>query len=119
MAWGGDVPQHPAAYYRRKAARARQVVKHTLTVAPRVNEASAPQDLQVAGGIGKSQIGTRSEILYALLPLAQLVEKLEPMRVAERLGDLGESGEHGLFWTLTRHAAKSDSSATRPEEREI
>jgi hypothetical protein len=31
MAWGGDVPQHPAAYYRRKAARARQVAEEVTT----------------------------------------------------------------------------------------
>ena len=29
--WGGAIPAHPAAYYRRKAARARQVAKETTT----------------------------------------------------------------------------------------
>jgi hypothetical protein len=30
-AWGGDVPSQPAAYYRRKAARARQVAEEVTT----------------------------------------------------------------------------------------
>jgi hypothetical protein len=70
-----------------------------LAVPPRVDEAETAQDLQVAGGIGKGQFGTLGELLDAALPLPQLLEELQSMRVAERLCDLGESGEYGLFWT--------------------
>jgi hypothetical protein len=31
MAWGAEIPPHPAAYYRRKAARARQVAEEVTT----------------------------------------------------------------------------------------
>jgi len=41
---------------------------------PRVDEAETAQDLQVAGGIGKGQVGTRGELLDATLPLPQLLE---------------------------------------------
>jgi hypothetical protein len=33
MAWGGEMPPHPAAYYRRQAARARRVVEGATTKA--------------------------------------------------------------------------------------
>ena len=51
--------------------------------------------------MAKVRLGTRGELLDAALPLPQLLEKLQSMRVAERLCDLGESGEYGLFWTST------------------
>jgi hypothetical protein len=31
MAWGGEIPPHPAAYYRRQAARARRVAEGATT----------------------------------------------------------------------------------------
>ena len=31
MAWGAEIPSHPAAYYRRQAARARQVAAEVTT----------------------------------------------------------------------------------------
>jgi hypothetical protein len=31
MAWGAEIPPHPAAYHRRKAARARQVAEEVTT----------------------------------------------------------------------------------------
>ena len=31
MAWGGEIPPHPAPYYRRQAARARQVADGVTT----------------------------------------------------------------------------------------
>ena len=31
MAWGAEIPPHPAAYYRRQAARARQVAAEVTT----------------------------------------------------------------------------------------
>jgi hypothetical protein len=33
MAWGGEIPPHPAAYYRRQAARARRVAEGVTTQA--------------------------------------------------------------------------------------
>ena len=30
-AWGGEVPSHPATYYRRKAARAREIAEGVTT----------------------------------------------------------------------------------------
>jgi hypothetical protein len=30
-AWGGELPSHPAAYYRRKAARAREIAEGVTT----------------------------------------------------------------------------------------
>jgi hypothetical protein len=32
-AWGGEIPPHPAAYYRRQAARARRVAEGATTQA--------------------------------------------------------------------------------------
>jgi hypothetical protein len=31
MAWGGEIPPHPAAYYRRQAAQARRVAEGATT----------------------------------------------------------------------------------------
>jgi hypothetical protein len=31
MAWGGEIPPHPAAYYRRQATRARQIAESVTT----------------------------------------------------------------------------------------
>jgi hypothetical protein len=36
MAWGGEMPPHPAAYYRRQAARARRVAEGATTQAVKV-----------------------------------------------------------------------------------
>ena len=33
IAWGGEIPPHPAAYYRRQAARARRVAEGATTQA--------------------------------------------------------------------------------------
>lgn len=36
MAWGGEMPPHPAAYYRRQAARARRIAEGATTQAVKV-----------------------------------------------------------------------------------
>jgi hypothetical protein len=35
MAWGGEIPPHPAAYYRQQAVRARRVAEGATTKAVR------------------------------------------------------------------------------------
>jgi hypothetical protein len=46
MAWGGEIPPHPAAYYRRQATRARQIAEGVTTRAmkARVLEEAAQYD---------------------------------------------------------------------------
>jgi hypothetical protein len=46
MAWGGEIPSQPAAYYRREAARTRQIAEGvtTRTMKARLLEEAAHYD---------------------------------------------------------------------------
>ena len=53
----------------------------------------------MTGGIGEGEVRTGRQILDAALALPEMFEQLQPMRMAERLRDLGEAGKYLLFWT--------------------
>jgi len=52
----------------------------------------------VSGRVGESQTGPSGEILDTALTLAEMLEQLQAMSMAERLRDLGKTGEYLLFW---------------------
>jgi hypothetical protein len=60
MAWGGEIPLHPADYYRRQAARARQIAEGVTTRAMKArlleeavqyDELAAKADLIAVGAV--------------------------------------------------------------------
>jgi hypothetical protein len=68
-----------------------------LAVAPSLHQPRPPQELQVSGRVGERQTGPRGEILHTARDLAEMLQQLEAMSVAERLRDLRETGEYLLF----------------------
>jgi hypothetical protein len=51
------------------------------------------------GRVGESEARAFGQILDAALALPEMFEQFEPMRMSERLRDLGETGEYLLFRT--------------------
>ena len=46
-----------------------------------------------------SDLSGRRGLFHAPLALTEMFEQFETMCVAERLGDLSETGEYALLWT--------------------
>ena len=53
----------------------------------------------MSGCIGEGEARAGRQILDAALALPEMFEQFEPMRMAERLGDLGEACKNLLFRT--------------------
>jgi hypothetical protein len=70
----------------------RQPVDDPLAVALRVHKPGAAQLLEVLGGIRHAETHARRERVHAAGPLSKLLDNLDAMLMAERLGDFGESG---------------------------
>jgi hypothetical protein len=51
----------------------------------------------VSGRVGERQTGPRSKILDTALALAEMLQQLQAMSMAERLRDLRETSEYLLF----------------------
>jgi hypothetical protein len=66
MTWGREIPQHPAAYYRQQAARARQVAEGVTTRAMKVRllDEAVHCDLFAAGLIARREKLQVSSRLY-------------------------------------------------------
>ena len=62
-----------------------------------LDEARAPQDLQVARRVGEAQFGARRKLLDAALALGEVLQQLQPVSMAERLRHFGEAREDRLF----------------------
>jgi hypothetical protein len=74
-----------------------QRVQHALAISPGLDQRGTPQDLEVARGVRECQRGARRNVLDAAPSLSQMLQQLQPMRMAERLRDLGQAGDDGLF----------------------
>jgi hypothetical protein len=53
----------------------------------------------VARTIRERDPGAGREVIDAALALAEMLQQFKPMRVTERLRDLGKTGEDALLWT--------------------
>jgi hypothetical protein len=62
-----------------------------------LHQPRAPQQLQVSGRVGERQTGPHSKILDTALALAEMLQQLQAMSMAERLRDLRETSEYLLF----------------------
>lgn len=79
----------------------RELVEDELSVAAASDETSAPHLLQMLRSIGDGKPGALRQQFDASLPLRQLLQEFEPMRMRERLGDGGELREQGKLRTGT------------------
>jgi hypothetical protein len=64
MIWGGEIPSHPAAYYRRQAARAREMAEEVTT---RAIKARLPND-----AVHFDQLAAKADFIaipFAALPI--------------------------------------------------
>jgi hypothetical protein len=77
-----------------------EAVANELTGAPRGHESSAPQMLQVLGGVGDRQTGFLRQNLDGALTLAELLQQLKPVHVTQVLRNGREMAEEQLFRTL-------------------
>jgi hypothetical protein len=78
---------------------ARQPIENPLPFTPSFDKGRAAKKLQVPRCVRHHQPRPGGEVFDAPLALAKMFEQFEAMGVAERLGDLGEAGEHALFGT--------------------
>src|SRR6516162_1292922 len=76
---------------------ARQAIKDPLPFAPPLDKRGAAKKLQVTGCVRHRQARPGGEVFDAPLALAEMLEQFEPVRMAERLRDLGETGKYTLF----------------------
>ena len=74
-------------------------VVDALAVASALYERSSAQKLQMSGCIGEGEARAGCQILDAALALPEMFEQFQPMRMGERVGDLGETCENQLFRT--------------------
>jgi hypothetical protein len=77
----------------------RYPIEDPLSLTPSFDERGAAKKLQVSGCVRHGQTRPRGKIVDAPLALAEMFQQFEPMGVAERLGDLGKTGEYALLRT--------------------
>ena len=77
-----------------------QPIKDTLAVPARSQQAGPAHDPKVLRGVGNRQSDTLGKRLDAPLALGEQLQDLQPMAVAERLGDLGKAGKQCTLWIL-------------------
>lgn len=51
----------------------------------------------MTGGVGEGQIRAGRQVFDTALSLAEMLQELQAMRIAERLRDLGKAGKNRLF----------------------
>ena len=81
--------------YRRIA----QPIEDTLAVSARRQQAGPAHDPEVLRGVGNRQPDTLGKRFDAALALGEQLQDLQPMAVAERLGDLGKAGKQCALGT--------------------
>ena len=87
--------------YRRIA----QPLKDALALPARRQQAGPAHDPQVLRGVGNRQPNTLGQRFDAALALGEQLQDLQPMAVAERLGDLGETGKLCALGIFVRYAS--------------
>ncbi|MNJ73728.1 hypothetical protein D3C77_705650 [compost metagenome] len=70
-----------------------QAVQHALAVAAGLYHAGATQVLQVLGGVGHGQPAQFGQALDRTLALGDVFEQVQPMRMAQGAGQLGDIDE--------------------------
>ena len=88
----GDTPQAADKRHDVGFRIVRQAIDDPLTVALRAHKAGAAQLLEVLRGIRHAKTHPRSKRIHAARTLGELLDNLDAMLMAERLGDFGESG---------------------------
>jgi hypothetical protein len=78
---------------------ARETIQHVLSASFGIDEARAPKDLQVAGRIRETQVGPRGKFLNAAHALGDVLQQLQSVGMAERLGHFSEASKDHLFWS--------------------
>ena len=68
-----------------------------LAFAPRLDEAGSAQVLKVLGGVGEGLARARGQRLHRALALAEDLEQLQPVLVAERPRQRGELAEEAVL----------------------
>ena len=68
-----------------------QPIIDALAVAAALDERGAAEKLQVSGCIGEGEARTGRQMIDAALALSEMFKQFEPMRVGERMGDLGKT----------------------------
>jgi SAM-dependent methyltransferase len=76
---------------------AREAVEDTFAFPARLHKRRSSQDLQMPRRIGEGQTGPRGQFVDASLPLGEMLQQFQPMRMAHRARDLGEAREDCLL----------------------
>jgi hypothetical protein len=74
-----------------------ETIVDVLAVATAFDKRSTAKKLQMTGGIGEGEARTGRQILHAALPLPEMFEQFEPMRMGKRVSDLRETRKNLLF----------------------
>ena len=77
-----------------------EAIKDAFAVTTGDYEASPPEALKVARRVGNRKTGAHSQDFHAALTLAEVLQQLQPVGVADRLRDLRETGEDGMLGTI-------------------